>query len=594
MPKAPSTPEGVLLHGRYRLIERLGAGGFGVVWRAHDELLHREVALKRIPLPPDLPTGAVGDGEPHAGERASREALATARLAHPAIVALHEAYVDDDAFYLVSELIEGDTLAQLIEQDALCDEELLEIGLTLAHALAHAHARGVIHRDVKPQNVLVPHDPGSREAPAKLTDFGGASLAGEQALTRTGETLGTLAYMAPEQSEGLQIDESADVYSLALVIYEGLTGLNPVRGPTPAATARRIGRPLPALAARRPDLPRALTDAIDTALAVEPADRGTLHELRAVLELALIEGPTRGRGLLRRRTDRSRHVPHGSEHVRQAAATHPPRTDEHRVTEHHPGAATDPIEHDLLTGAGATPDAPASSVRRSRGLPLPRAVWAGCVLALAAWQVASARPGVALLLLAATAPLLLLGPRPGLGWLTAALAPALGLIGLAGAYPAVAGQATRWARRAAYGALGYWWLALAEPLLARGGHGSRLWLGAPAALPPRAVWESSLDGAAAHVIAPTLTVGLLCGAALWAAAAAVLPFLVRGSSAIRDTIAALVWSTALLAATPYLDAGLSTGAVLPQPRGAVLGAIVGAAVAIAGRALRGPVSARHP
>jgi hypothetical protein len=551
-PRVPEAPaahasEGVLLHGRYRLIERLGAGGFGVVWRAHDELLHREVALKRIPLPPDLPAVMPDEDEPRAGERASREALATARLAHPAIVALHEAHADDDAFYLVSELIEGDTLAQLIAQDALSDEQLLEIGVTLANALAHAHARGVIHRDVKPQNVLVPHAPGSREAPAKLTDFGGASLAGEQALTRTGETLGTLAYMAPEQSEGLQIDESADVYSLALVIYEGLTGCNPVRGPTPAATVRRIGRPLPALAARRPDLPRALTDAIDTALAVSPAQRGTLHELRSALEQALTEGPTRRRGLLPRRAER---------------------------------------RHD---------DAPASSVRRSRGLPLPRAVWAGCVLAVAAWQVAIARPGVALLLLAATVPLLLLGPRPGLGWLIAALAPALGLIGLAGAYPAVAGQAPRWSRRAAYGALGYWWLALAEPLLSSSGNGSsRLWLGPPAAPPPRAVWEGSLDGAAVHVIAPTLTVGLVCGAALWAAAAAVLPLVVRGSSAIRDTIAALAWSTALLAATPYFDAGLSAGGVLPQPRGAVLGALVGAAIAIAGRALRGPVCARHP
>jgi hypothetical protein len=108
------------------------------------------------------------------------------------------------------------------------------------------------------------------------------------------------------------------------------------------------------------------------------------------------------------------------------------------------------------------------------------------------------------------------------------------------------------------------------------------------------VWEGSLDGAAIHVIGPTLTTGLVCGAALWAVGAAVLPLIVRGSSAIRDTLAAVVWSIALLAATPYFDAGLPAGAVPSQPRGAVLGAIVGAAIAVAGRALRGPVAGRHP
>jgi serine/threonine protein kinase len=577
---------GALRHGRYRLIERLGAGGFGVVWRAHDEQLHREVALKRIPLPPDLPTPDGHSDGPRVGERAQREALAAARLAHPAIVALHEAYVDDDAFYLISELVDGDTLAQLVAEDALSDEELLDIGVALAHALAHAHARGVIHRDVKPQNVLVPRDPGVHETPAKLTDFGGASLAGDEALTRTGETLGTLAYMAPEQSEGLEVGESADVYSLALVVYEGLAGVNPVRGPTPAATARRIGRQLPALAARRPDLPRALTDAIDTALAIQPDRRGTLEDLRAALELALAEGLTRRRGLLRRRAGRPAHQADGSDPPSLSPATHSPVTAAWVAPAHRIGAQTRPAPDDQASAVDP-------GARRPRRLPLPRALWAGCVIAAAAWQVANARPGVALLLLAATAPLLLMGPHPGIGWLTAGLAPTLGLVGLAGAYPAVAGQASQWGRRAALGALGYWWLALAEPLLT-GASGARLWLGSPAATPPRSVWEGSLDGAALHVIGPILTTGLLCGAALWAAAAAVLPFLMRGSSAIRDTLAAVVWSTALLAATPYFDAGLSAGTTLSQPRGAVLGAIAGAAIAIAGRALRGPVSPRHP
>ena len=154
---------------------------------------------------------------------------------------------------------------------------LLEIGLALAEALAHAHARGVIHRDVKPQNVLVPHEPDERGGVAKLADFGGARLTGEDALTRTGDVLGTLAYMAPEQSEGHEAGEPADLYALALVLYEGLAGVNPVRGATPAATARRIGSLLEPLERHRGDLPRSLTRAIDLALPPEPEQRGELE-----------------------------------------------------------------------------------------------------------------------------------------------------------------------------------------------------------------------------------------------------------------------------------------------------------------------------
>ncbi|HEV2998726.1 MAG TPA: serine/threonine-protein kinase, partial [Solirubrobacteraceae bacterium] len=142
--------EPALVLGRYRLLERLGAGGFGTVWSAEDELLRREVALKRIELPEEAR---------EEGARATREALASARLAHPGIVALYEAREEDGAFYLISELVHGETLAALIAADTLGDERVLEIGLTLLDALAHAHARGVIHRDVKPQNILIPEDP---------------------------------------------------------------------------------------------------------------------------------------------------------------------------------------------------------------------------------------------------------------------------------------------------------------------------------------------------------------------------------------------------------------------------------------------------
>jgi serine/threonine protein kinase len=569
---------GEALLGRYRLIERLGAGGFGVVWRAHDELLDREVALKRIALPSEEDR-----------ERATREALATARLAHPAIVALYEASADEDAFYLISELVEGDTLASLIAEGELSDEEVLEIGIALADALRHAHARGVIHRDVKPQNVLVPlAPPDSTQAPgapagvAKLADFGGARLAGEDALTRAGDVLGTLAYMAPEQSEGHEAGTAADLYSLALVLYEALSGANPVRGRTPAATARRIGARIEPLERRRRDLSRELTRAVDAALEPDPDDRGTLAELREALEQALERGTKRR--LLPRRSLAARRMPGPVPEWSSAGGLAP--APERRARQ--PGSPSAPDhgsaeDRRAVAGAGDLDERPRDAPAPRR-IALPRLMWLGCVLAAALWQAAVGRPGVSLLLLAAAAPLALLPRRSGPGWLAAALAPVLGLAGLAGAFPALAGQRTAWRARAALAALGFWWLALAEPLLGR-----RLWGPPPAGVPARAVWEGSLSSAATHVVGSTLTVELLLGAAVWAAAAVILPWIVRGRSAAFDVTAAVTWTVVLLAATPLLDRALVSHASQATPRGALLGAAVGAVLAVSARALRGPV-----
>jgi hypothetical protein len=214
---------------------------------------------------------------------------------------------------------------------------------------------------------------------------------------------------------------------------------------------------------------------------------------------------------------------------------------------------------------------------------LPRTCWVGLALAAVVWQAAVGRPGVALLLLAAFLPLLALPRRAGPSWLSCALAPVLGLAGLAATYPAIAGQARGWRARAGLGALGYWWLLLAEPLLA-----TRLWLGSPPGSPPRAVWEGSLQAAATHVIGPMLGVGLLLGAALWAVAAMTLPWLVRGRNAALDAVAATMWSAAIITAAPLVDAGLSSHVTHASPRGAVLGAVLGAILAVAARALRGP------
>jgi eukaryotic-like serine/threonine-protein kinase len=567
-PAEPAVEEGIVL-GRYHLLARLGAGGFGVVWRAHDELLGREVAVKRIWL------GA--DGDP---DRATREAQATARLSHPAIVALYEACPQGEAFYLISELVHGQTLGVLIAADELEDERIVAIGLDLAAALEHAHGRGVIHRDIKPQNVLIPDTPmsraaGERPVAAKLTDFGGASILEEDALTRIGDVLGTLAYMAPEQSEGREVGEEADLYSLALVLYEALCGENPVRGATPAATARRIGSRLDSLARRRRDLPRELTLALDVALAPDPRHRGTLDDLRAgleeTLEEGLLEAPRRiSRG--RRRDSRTLLAPRAVP-VREPRRPLPERADPQ-------DAVAIPEDEGVHLKRGRTP-APDHGG-------LPRTLWIALAIAAIVWQVVIGHSGVGILLGAALLPLVAMPSEPysrriSPVWLECLLAPALGVVGLAGVFPAIAGQASGWRKRLVLGALGYWWTALAEPLLAR-----RLWLGAPAGMPSRHVWEPSISSTVSHVLGPMLSTGVLLGALLWGAGALVLPWLVRGAHAVVDVVAVGVWTAALVLAAPVLDSGLSGAVAHPTPHGAVLGALVGAMLAVGARALRGP------
>src|SRR4051812_38471859 len=273
---ATAQDSGEVVMDRYRLLRRLGGGGFGVVWLAHDLKLDRTVAVKRIPAP---------DAE--TAKRAQREGVAAARLQHPAIVALHEAGSDEENVYLVSELVRGATFARLLEEGALSDRDLGEIGGPPRDALAHANKRGIIHRDVKPLNILVPDAAGDGGAPAKLTDFGVARIAGDDALTRTGDVVGTLAYMAPEQAEGAEVGEPADLYALGLCLYEGLSGVNPLRARGAGATARRIGQRLPPLGRLRRDLPLELCGAIDAAVWPHADERGTIADLRAALAGAL-------------------------------------------------------------------------------------------------------------------------------------------------------------------------------------------------------------------------------------------------------------------------------------------------------------------
>src|SRR4051812_45970475 len=263
-----------LLLGRYRLTSRLGSGGFGTVYAARDERLRRTVAIKVI-------ARAETDDD-----RAGREARVAARLNHPNVVALYELGGDAGNVYLVSELVEGRTLADLIAEDALSDRDVVRIGAALCDGLVHAHHRGVVHRDVKPHNVMVVAEPAAGAGFAKLTDFGVAHLAGDEALTRTGDVVGTLAYMAPEQAEGRRVTWEADVYSLALCLYEAWTGVNPVRRRGPAATARQLGKRLPSLGRMRKGMPPELCTAIDLALDPRPDRRPAPEELADVLRAA--------------------------------------------------------------------------------------------------------------------------------------------------------------------------------------------------------------------------------------------------------------------------------------------------------------------
>lgn len=529
---------------RYRLARRIGSGGFGVVWLAEDEHLQRAVAVKRIVMH-DAAVAA----------RAEREARAAARLSHPGIVALYESGRDDEAVYLVSELVRGRTLGELMEEGELSDRDVLRAGVALCDALAHAHGRGVIHRDVKPGNVIVPDRPHEGAGVVKLTDFGIARMSGDDALTATGDVVGTLAYMAPEQAEGREAGEPADLYALALVLYEALSGVNPVRGRGAASTARRLGARLPPLGRLRRDLDLELCRALDRAVLPRPEQRGTIEELRDALADALPQaddeqGTIAGSPLegLARVATRPRVRPRLRAVAALAAG----------------GLAAGAIA--WLTprsGVEATP-AVAAGAAALAVLLAPRLGWILMVAALAAW---AGGPTAAVLALAAVPTVVLLRRSGGL-WSLPAGAPLLGAIGLAGAWPALAAQAARPWHRAALAALGCWWLMLAEIL-----SGDRLALGAPP--------DAHLAGT--HLL-PLATSGVLGLAGLWAAAAVVLPILVRGRTLAADVVAATAWAAGLGSATQAVAGALSWQ---PAMRGVVAGAVVAGGLAVAAAASRG-------
>ena len=524
--------------GRYRLGARLGSGGFGTVYAGHDERLDRPVAVKVIPA-----------GSP-APERASREALAAARLDHPGIVGVFDAGEDGDARYVVSELVRGRTLDRLAAAGDLSDRDVLRVGLALADALEHAHGRGVIHRDVKPQNVIVPDKPRSARSAAKLADFGIAHLAGDSPLTRTGDVVGTIAYMAPEQAAGKKVDERADLYSLALVLYEGLAGVNPVRAGSLAATARKVGTVLPPLERRRKQLPPELCAAIDRAVRPDPEERGTLADLAAALAGALPEVADDGGTILAHPLERAATAGVPPVAARIAAAL-----------------AAGGLAAAAATLAPTPVDPPVAAAAATVAVALlPRLGWLACAVA-AVILIAAERPGTATLLAAALAPVPLLVRGSGRTWSLPAAAPLLGVAALAGAYPALAGRTRGALQRAGLGAAGLWWLLLAEPLAGR-----TLFTGADAP----AGWQDHAGTTLRDVLEPTVTSGLLAVAALWAVATLTLPWLVPGRRLAVDIVGASTWAAGLGAGTGAIAEW--AGAALP--RGLTAGAVVAGALAL--------------
>lgn len=230
-----------LVLGRYRIGGLLGRGGASQVHRAHDVQTGQDVAVKEIPIHVEM------------ARRAGAEVRAASRLSHPGIVRLLDFGEDNAACYLVSELVEGASLADRSREGwtAAHPGALIAIVSDVLDGLAHAHERGVTHRDVKPANILV-----DRSGRGRLGDFGIARIAGEAGLTTIGGLVGTVSYMAPEQARGDETGPAADVYSACLVLYEGLAGHNPLVGPSPGETLRRAaGGRIPPLAQARPDLP---------------------------------------------------------------------------------------------------------------------------------------------------------------------------------------------------------------------------------------------------------------------------------------------------------------------------------------------------
>jgi hypothetical protein len=268
MSNALALEQSGLVLGRYRPLRPLGSGGSGSVWLAQDEQTGLDVALKIVAR------------EGKAAARAEREAAAASRLRHPSCLRAYAFARDERCVYIAYEYVPGRTFREKLRAGELRDRDAVEACAQVCDALAHAHAAGILHRDVKPSNVLLGDGPELR---AKLLDFGLARMAEAETLTAQGDVPGTLAYISPERLAGDDASGAADVWAVGVMLWESLAGRHPFWQTSLLDTARAIEAGAPPLATLRPDLPKPLLELVDRSLSLSPARRPTAATLAASL-----------------------------------------------------------------------------------------------------------------------------------------------------------------------------------------------------------------------------------------------------------------------------------------------------------------------
>jgi serine/threonine protein kinase/tetratricopeptide (TPR) repeat protein len=290
--------------GHYRIVDQIGRGGMGVVYRAHDERLERDVAIKVLPVEVAQDTDRLA--------RFEREAKTVAQLDHPNILAIHDFGSEDGVAYAVMELLEGESLREVIKGGGLTNAKAVEYAQAIADGLAAAHEKDVVHRDLKPENVFL-----TRDGRIKILDFGLAKLQlPEPDLstetptatleTKAGQLLGTVAYMAPEQVQGKPADRRSDLFALGVMLYEMLTGGRPFGGSTTVETAAAILKEDPeAISVASPGVPPTLAGVVSKCLEKRPEDRfSSAHDLSLTLgtiDTGAVSLPLTGDSVLRRR-----------------------------------------------------------------------------------------------------------------------------------------------------------------------------------------------------------------------------------------------------------------------------------------------------